>query len=178
MTVQLHGSQTLGQAVPLAATAAATATVALTQAMAPLQARVTGLLSLQVSLALTPPSFADAIAKAQALIQALIAAAALPLPSVDVQAAGVAALLLELGAQLAALEASLSLVAEMPLSTPGIYAYSMSGPIAPTANELSSLLSGGLPEQDDPQQPVVGVLLLAAGANVAATAALKAAFGV
>lgn len=141
------GQLTLGDSVPVALSASAELAASVNLMLPEVNAKIAGLVALQASLTLTPPSLAGNLQVALDLVASLQASLSLGLPGLDFQLTAVAALLAELnvflGALLAKLDLALSLQAT--LGTPGIFAYQYIGPVGTAGNELQVRLAGGLP---------------------------------
>lgn len=149
-TYKYLGQLTLGQCVPLALEAQA--------AVVPvLAAKVAGLLKVEAALKITPPSVAAQLALAAKLVANLEVAP----PAASLDLSGVAKLLAELQASLSAW-----IAIGLSLGTPGIFAYSYSGP-------ANTLIPGGLPG-NPPTLPVNAVIFVASDGG--AWTAMQAAF--
>ena len=156
MTMSYMGSLTLGQAIPMAATAALELDTSIGLVLPDVQARVTGLLALSIAPA---PSLQALIDSATAMLAALNALLVAPLPDADATAAA----LLELQTTLGALTASLGFSASLGslLGTAGVHYYVYAGAANELSGQLGSLLSGGLPGGAGGSEHIAGAILLA-----------------
>lgn len=159
MTVRRLGILTLGECVPIAASAVGAV-------LPEIQAKLAGALEAQARLAITPPTLAVSLDAAVALVAALEASIAIGLPALDFQVAGLIAVIAELQAQI-----SILLALELTLGTPGIAAYAYEGPAAPLGSELQ----GAVDNDFGPTAPANALLLVAtdAGAWAAMQTALR-----
>lgn len=159
------GQLTLGACVPtaLAAVGVADASIALT--LPQLEAQVAGLLELQASLVITPPSIAASIALAQQLIVSL--QAALTLPGAELNLSAIAAAIAALQVTMGGLQAQLALVAglSLTLGTPGIWAFARTGPVGTFGQDFAAEFGGGLPDSGDPNLPTYALVFIASDAG-------------
>lgn len=190
MTATYVGSLTVGECIPVAVSArakldgavalAGSLRAALDAALAielpSLQARLEGLLALQASLNVTPPSLGASLEAAIKLVGALEASLELGLPGVDFQLAAVAALIAQLQVDLGSLQAhaSLSAAAELEieafldfsaqllvqLGQPGVHLYTVTGDASDAGPDLAAVLGSG-PPGTLPTDQVAGWLLIA-----------------
>lgn len=173
MPFELLGFKSLGEIVPLAAsaTAAVDATVALT--LPELQAKLAGLLSLQASLTLTPPSIATSLTAALALVASLEASIALGLPSASLDLSAVFAVVAELELLIGAINVQLNIALDIDLvlGSPGVALYRYSGDLDPIASQLQ----GGNPFPGVAPLPL-GVFIVAQ--DLGAVDAMRQLFGI
>ncbi len=145
MTVSYLGSLTVGAAAPGGLALAAAGTAGINGALPDIQARIAAL----ASFAPTPPNIAADIALAQKIIESLQAALTLGItpPNISAQIEIVAAQLLALKAAVAAIDAQLSIIANLSnvLSTAGLHAYAYSGQANQLGTQFTTELAGGFP---------------------------------
>jgi len=145
MSLTYLGSLSIGSLIPLGAAAGAAAVAAVQLSIPELKARLEAL----ASFAPTPGSFAADISVAQSIIASIEAAIAVGLeaPSLDAQIAIVAALVAELRAALATIDAQLSVVTGFLalLETGGVFAYAYSGDADALGGALTTELASGFP---------------------------------
>jgi len=164
------GSLTLGQCVPLAARASASIAASVAFVLPSLTAKLEGLLALQASLTLTPPSLAANLQAAIDLVAALEASVALGLPGVDFQLAAVAAVIAQVQADLGAIgvEASFQVELDIILGTPGVHAYFYTGRADQLGPELANATTGGFPGGRASDECVAWVFAASDGGAIAA----------
>lgn len=141
-TIRELGTLSLGAIVPGMAVAQASAALAVEAALGEIQAKLAGLLNVQAAL-LFPPLPTAALTGALQVVQALQLDLAIAAPSLQIT--GIASLIIELQAQILALQASLDLVLSFDLGAAGIVAYEYEGTTDTLGSSLSSVTSGGLP---------------------------------
>ena len=163
------GSLSPGQCVPMALLAQGKLSASIGLVLPELQARLEGMLAASVNLSIQPPTLAANLEIALALVAQLQAAIELGLPSASIDLTLIASLIAELQISLGALQLDLqwSLAFGLILGTPGIHLYAHEGAVG-------DVLPGGLPGGTGPNQPAIGVLLLATDSG--AIAALQAMF--
>lgn len=136
MTVRYLGELTLGGVVPGAAMLSAAGTAGINAALPDLQSRLAGLLAFKP----TPVSFTAQIATLKDMIAGIEAtiAVGLPAPGVSTQLAAIAELVAALQSQVGALNAQLSVIANLQaaLGAAGIHAYAYEGAAGSLAAEL------------------------------------------
>lgn len=145
--IKALGGLSLGQVVPIAATAGAQVTTAVSASLPALQAQLTGALQAQAQFSATPPSITGNLQVAQEIVAGIQTAIAVGAPSLDFQAAALGKVIAEIQGQVASLSASVAFAAELSalLGTGGVQAYAYTGIVATFGSEFSVELSGGLP---------------------------------
>ncbi len=146
-------------------TAVVVADASLALVVPQLTAQLAGLVQLQASLVISPPTIAGSIALAQQLIASLQAAITLPGASLNITA--IAAAIAQLSALLGSLQAQVAAVASLNVSlgTPGVWAYSYEGTPALFGPDFAAEIGGGLPDSLDPNLPVYAVVFVASDAG-------------
>lgn len=170
MTAKYEGSYSLGGIMPQALTVVGGLDAALAVSLPDLTAKVDGLLQLQASLTLNPPSIQGRLDVALALVESLKAAIALGLPTIDLNLTLVSALLADLQADLGSLQASAALSASISLSlgAVGVHAFSHRGGANTIIPQIASVLGDSLP--GGAPSDTVGTILLSASAPPAVVA--------
>lgn len=165
------GTLTLGQATPMALLASANLNASIGLALPSITAKLQGLLEIQASLALSPPTLAAQLAAAIALVENLTLAISLGLPGIDFQFAAVAALLAEVQVDFGAISVSVDFGADfaLVLGTGGIDVYVYEGRVEDFGAELATHLEAGLPGGAAPGDTCDAVIL-AASSTVSAQA--------
>jgi hypothetical protein len=143
MTILSLGALSVGGAVPGASVAVSAGIAGINGALPDIAARLTAL----AAFAPSPVSFTAQIALASASLVSVNAAitAGLPVPDIAVQLATVAAVVADLAAAVAAVNAQLSVLAALqaPLAVGGVAAYAYDGAIGSLGSELGAAVGGG-----------------------------------
>lgn len=162
-TYTFLGQYTLGECIPLGASAVGVAQASLDVSLPEVEAKLAGALEVQAAVVLDPPTIEAQIETLLAAVANLEASIALPGVSVDVSA--MAAAVAELEASLGALQAQASIVGALSLTlgAPGVYALHYLG-------SPEGVVPGGIPGVSG---AVEGVILL--GADAGAIEAIRAA---
>jgi len=162
------GSLTLGQCVPIAVRASASIAASVAFVLPSLSAKLAGLLALQASLTLTPPSLTGNLQAALNLVSSLQASIGLGLPGVDFQLAAVAAALAEVQAQLAAIGVQATFQAELDviLGTPGLHAWAYTGDADQLGPEFTAATSDGFPGGQGSDQAVAWIFAASDGGAI------------
>ena len=170
MAIQQFGQLTLGACVPTAAFAYAELVASINLMLPELNAKIAGLLALQVSLGITPPSLSLNLQAAIDLVASLQVGLELDLPGIDFQLTAVADLLAELNVFLGALNAKLALAlgALLTLGTPGIFAYQYTGATPGIGSEVDGIIAGAPPGEGPTGQCVAWVFVAADAGAIAA----------
>lgn len=139
------GVRSLGGVLPVLATAEAAIVASVAPAMAELNAKLAGLLAVQAAL-LAPPLPSVTIAGAALALVSLQATLAVPQPT-SPQLVAALAVIAQVRAQLGALEAQLSVAAELGAlgNAGGIAAYAYAGTIDALGPAVTAELGGGIP---------------------------------
>lgn len=155
------GALSLGQACPVALAASAQLSASVGLVLPGLQAQLTGLLALQASIAVSPPSLATNLSLAQQLVAGLTVAISAGLPGVDFQALAVAGQLAAIQAQIGSLSgvASLGGTIAALLGAVGVYVYAYSGTADGIGPAMSAATSSGFPGAGGPSQPSNAIVL-------------------
>lgn len=145
MTVTYVGGLSLAVAVPAAASAVASGTAGINGALPDITARLEAL----AAFAPVPVNFAAQLSLAQATVASVQSAIALGLtpPSIDAQIAMVVALVAELEATVAAVNANLTALTDLQaiLDVDGVHVYAYDGTVEDLGPELTLELAAGLP---------------------------------
>lgn len=143
MTITSLGSLSVGAAVPGAATAVAAGTLGINTALPDIMARIEALLAFHP----TPITFTEQLSLAQQTIASIQAGIALglPIPSIELQIANMAALVADLQGQLIAINAQLAILAALQpqLLAVGIAAYAFDGTRSNLGSELAAAIGPG-----------------------------------
>jgi hypothetical protein len=142
MSAEIVGEYTVGECIPIGVAAKAALDVSLGLQLPELQAKLAGLLEIQASLTLTPPSLAASLSAALALVASLEASIALGLPSASIDLSVIAGIIAELNIFLGQLNAqlALSLGFGVTFGTPGVHLLKAEGPIEDIGSELAPLI--------------------------------------
>lgn len=135
-TLTFIGSQTIGEVCPFAVSAL---TGAFAVILPKLQAQLAGVLALQASLTVTPPTLAANIDVATKLLAALNASVSLGLPGVSFQLQAVAALIAKLQLDIGAL------IFPPLFLVGGIDLYAYDGRVSEMGGAITASLAVGLP---------------------------------
>lgn len=167
MSLVRVGTLSLGVVLPMVQDAKAQLDGAVGVSLPGVQAQVAGALRLQAQIAIHPPDYASVLAAAEQLLDSVK----------NLLAQGLSPPVIDIGAQLAALQlqltglqanAAFSVVLGGLLGTPGIHLYRWDGPIGSLAGEVGAQMGSGLPGGGGPNQLTSGVMLLAADNGAAA----------
>lgn len=143
MSAELIGQLSVGQCVPTTASLVA-------QAMVELNAKIAGILAIQASLTITPPSLGLQLTAALNLVAALEAQIALgltlELPAIQVDLTVMLSVLADLNASLAAL-----LALSLALGTAGVYVIKQSGASRTYGTEMQAVVSSIAPPGNNVQ---------------------------
>lgn len=143
MTITALGSLSVGAAVPGVGVAVTAGIDGINGALPDIQARLAAL----QAFAPTPVDFTAQLALAQGTLGSVQAAitAGLPVPSISTQIAMVAALVADLLAAVAAVNAKLDILTNLqaPLDVGGVAAYAYDGQIGSLGAELGDAVGGG-----------------------------------
>lgn len=146
------GSQSLGAICPFAVT---TVNGMIALLLPKLSAQLAGLLALQASLSVSPPTLSANLSVATQLLATLQASVRLGLPGIDFQVSAVAALLAKLQIDIA------GLVLPPIFATAGIDLYAYDGTPADFGGLVAAQLGGGLPGGTPPAGHCNALLLVA-----------------
>lgn len=139
MSVQVLGELSLSDAVPLLATFNASLQVAIGAALPDLQAKLAGLANVLAAITVSPPDLTGTITAAIATVANL--QAAISGPTVTLEAAAIAALIVELTATLGTLTAA----AALSIPSGALSAYVYTGPTAQLGAEVQAAVDATLP---------------------------------
>lgn len=139
------GGHTLGELIPIAVQANAQVGALIGIAQPDLEGKIEGALQVQAALEVGLPDLAGVIAAAQALIAEI---ENLSGPTVTLQGAAVASLLVELKGMLGGLQVALDFQASLSalMGTGGFHVYAYSGPTDQLGSAFGSALASGLPD--------------------------------
>jgi hypothetical protein len=139
------GELSIGQAVPGAAAAAVAGAAGINAALPDILARLEAL----AAFAPQPVSFTAQLALAQQMVTSIQLSIALgiPVPSIGAQIAAVTALIAELLAAVAAVNAQLVIVTDFQalLIAAGVHVYAYAGQVGALGGEFATELAGGVP---------------------------------
>jgi hypothetical protein len=145
MSVTYLGSLSIGDALPGAVAVAAAGVAGIGLALPDIQARLAALASFSP----LPVDFAAQLALALQMVASVQTSIALGLspPSIALQIAIIAALVLELEAAIVAISVQLDIVLDFQalLGAAGIHAYAYAGQVQDLGSEMATELAGGVP---------------------------------
>lgn len=160
MTIAYVGELSIGGAVPGAATAAVAGAAGINAALPDILARLQAL----AAFAPAPVSFSAQLALAQQMVTSIQLSIALgiPEPSILAQIAAVTALIADLLAAVASINAQLVIVTDFQalLVAAGVHVYSYAGQVGDLGAELSAELAGGVPGGGGPTDASNALILL------------------
>lgn len=172
MSAVYVGELSVGAAVPGAAASCDAGIAGIAGALPDIEARLEALASFSPA----PFDFASQLALAEATLASVQLAieTALPAPSIDTQIANVLALAAQLHAQVAAINAQLSIVVGVKnlLATGGVFAFHLANTAAGIGADLTSALTGGVPGGAPTDACNALVLVAASGATWDAMSAM------